>query len=565
MSESVMSKPVIALGLDAADPALLEKWLAAGHLPNIAGIIDRGAYGRLETFDWYRAETPWTTFLTGSAPEETGYWSPIKYSALDYKCRHIYAFDYGKFPAFYARDPKKKVAIFDMPQAPLADVEGIQVLAWGTHSGQTASVSRPRELYQELVDKHGTHPLLNDDEASVYQPDKMLDLFERMKVGIERRADICIDLLGRDDWDFFLTIFGEIHVAGHYFWHLGLDHPLSDALQAKLDRDLLLESFQAVDAAIGRIREAAPDDAVFSLFAAHGMGTNVMDLPSLVFLPELLYRWSFPARQGITGGKEGTPAEPILDPDLMAEQGWAEGLWRLIDEQSGPRNLAKKHLSRRNFRRAERFLPGRRQTALESPFALAEAGVEEALAPPTWYRRHWKKMKAFALPSFSEGYIRINVKGRDAQGVVPYEEYGQVCDEIEELLTGLKDARTGKPLVEKVIRTRASLDDETETSPDADLVVVWQEEAPTDLADTGGFGRIGPVPFIRTGSHRAHGFFCVEGPEIQAGTKLAQGHALDLGATYLDLMGGDASEMNGCNLLDNEGPAAPRVKTAVSA
>ncbi|MEO1153537.1 MAG: alkaline phosphatase family protein [Pseudomonadota bacterium] len=562
-----MSSPLIVLGLDAADPALLETWIDAGHLPNLEAIINRGAYGRLETFDWYRAELPWTTFLTGAAPEETGYWAPIKYSPLDSKCRHIYAFDYDKFPPFYARSPKnKRMAIFDMPQAPIADIDGVQVLAWGTHSGQTASISKPRELYQELVDKHGPHPLLNDDEASIYRADKMLDLFERMKIGIERRADICIDLLQREKWDFFLTIFGEVHVAGHYFWHLGCDHPLAETMREKVGgRDLLLESFQLVDAAVGRIREAAPDDAVFSTFAAHGMGSNVMDLPSLVFLPELLYRWNFPDRQGIRGNpSETAPVEPMLDPEVMAKDGWAQGLWRTIDEHNSLRNTAKKYLSRHQFRKAERLLPGRKQTALESPFVLAEAGVEEALAPPTWYRKQWKNMKAFALPSFSEGYVRINVKGRDAHGVVEYEDYDKVCKEIEGLLMELKDARTGKPLVSKLIRTRQTLEDETATSPDADIVVVWQEEVPTDVANTGGFGRIGPLPFIRTGSHRAQGYFSAEGPEIQAGTKLAEGHALDLGATYLDLMGGNGAEMNGRNLLDNEGPDVPRVKEVVN-
>jgi hypothetical protein len=134
---------------------------------------------------------------------------------------------------------------------------------------------------------------------------------------------------------------------------------------------------------------------------------------------------------------------------------------------------------------------------------------------------------------------------------VPFEEYENVCDEVESVISGLKDARTGKPLVEKIIRTRSRLEDETSRSPDADLVVVWQEETVADAADTGGFGRIGPVPFIRTGSHRAQGFFSAVGSDLVAGNRLAQGqgHALDLGPTFLELMGGDASEMEGRNLF----------------
>ncbi|MEM9623061.1 MAG: nucleotide pyrophosphatase, partial [Pseudomonadota bacterium] len=60
-----MKTPVIAIGLDAADPVLVEEWLAAGHLPNLANLCAQGGYGRLKNLEYYKAETPWTTFLTG--------------------------------------------------------------------------------------------------------------------------------------------------------------------------------------------------------------------------------------------------------------------------------------------------------------------------------------------------------------------------------------------------------------------------------------------------------------------------------------------------------------------
>ena len=68
-----MTNPIVAIGLDAADPVLLEEWLDAGHLPNLAKMRSDGGYGRLENIDHYKAETPWTTFLTGCMPKKTGY------------------------------------------------------------------------------------------------------------------------------------------------------------------------------------------------------------------------------------------------------------------------------------------------------------------------------------------------------------------------------------------------------------------------------------------------------------------------------------------------------------
>lgn len=57
-----MKKPVIAIGLDAADPSLLETWMSQGHLKNLRRLRAQGAYTRLNNLDYYRAETPLTTF-----------------------------------------------------------------------------------------------------------------------------------------------------------------------------------------------------------------------------------------------------------------------------------------------------------------------------------------------------------------------------------------------------------------------------------------------------------------------------------------------------------------------
>ena len=152
-----------------------------------------------------------------------------------------------------------------------------------------------------------------------------------------------------------------------------------------------------------------------------------------------------------------------------------------------------------------------------------------------WYHTAWPRMKAFALPSFSEGYIRLNVRGRDRDGVVDPAEYTQVCDQIEALLRQVRNARTGKPMVARVMRSRKSAADDDAKLPDPDLLILWAAE-PTDVVDTP-FGRIGPMPFNRTGSHVERGFLIASGNGIATGATLPRAHALDLAPTILSLMG----------------------------
>lgn len=534
-----MKGPVIAIGLDAADPKILQEWVDKGLLPNLSRLINEGSFEPLETYDWYRAETPWTTFLTGRSPQDTGYWSPIKYQPEKYNVEIIKAFNFREFPPFYAYLGENKAVIFDMPQGPIVEnFNGSQVLAWGTHSGQTESISSPPELYQKIVDKHGSHPLLNNDQANCYSPQSMQKLYDKMKVGIDRRAKASIDLITTEEPDFFLTIFGEAHVAGHYFWHLGQDHPLHAEMQQNQVPDLLLKSFQDIDTAIGRMIEGSPENARFVIFSAHGMGINVMDLPSVVFLPEFLHRLHFQNSDAIGAQNQISSSAPVKATDEILNQGFSNALWRRTREKNRFLNITKRLLGMRWYHVIKRRLPRDESPGpkVRSPFELRTKGQVEPFQCSVWYREFWPQMEAFSLPSFSEGYIRINLKGREPKGIVAPEDYDKVCEKIIKELESLVDARTGKPVVERIIRTRVPLGAATSKSPDADLVVVWSEETASDTLSSPSIGTIGPLPFLRTGSHRAGGFILTHSKQGSIDL-LSQGHAIDLAPTILDLIG----------------------------
>ncbi|NEQ97186.1 MAG: nucleotide pyrophosphatase [Cyanothece sp. SIO2G6] len=533
-----MKRTVIAIGLDAADPSVIEKWMSQGYLKNIRQLRDQGAYGRLKTFDHYRAETPWTTFLTGCSPKKTGYWSPIKYYQETYTADTVQAYDYSHYKPFYAVDSSKRVAIVDMPHARLCeDLNGVQMMAWGAHSPQGPSESSPAPLFQEMVEQYGEHPVLRKDGADTLNIPALKTLLKHLKTGVERRAQICQDLIQREAWDFFLTVFGETHSVGHYFWHFSQpDHPWHEEFQACFDTDPMLEIFEAIDRGIGDILAKAPSDAQVVVFAAHGMGANTMDLPSLVYLPEFMYRFNFPEKRGIAPGTEGTKVGKYIADEEAQKNGWAKTVWNLHRDPNLVRRFLRSVLPQRAVNRFADYFDSPEGSDLRSPFWLKKHGVPQPFQPAIWYSSMWPQMKAFALPSFSEGYIRINLKGREAQGIVDPSEYHAVCDEIITALQGMKDARTGQPMVERVERTRQNPLDNDPNLPDADIVVIWQEKTVADAVDIEGLGRIGPVPFLRTGSHRADGFIVAKCDGVEAGSSLEQGHSLDLAPTLMHLM-----------------------------
>jgi predicted AlkP superfamily phosphohydrolase/phosphomutase len=318
---------------------------------------------------------------------------------------------------------------------------------------------------------------------------------------VPRRVAICKDLLAREPWDLFVTVFSETHSAGHHLWHQSeaTGHPV----RRERAEDALLQVFQAVDRAIHEVVAAAGDDAAVVVFSPQGMESNSMDLPSLVFLPELCYRLSFPGRRALGPGGDGPPPPVLRRPRALT---WERWMW-------GNRDRAGSE-------------------GLRPPRDCGELSYQPAM----WYSDLWPRMRTFALPSFSEGYVRVNLAGRERGGIVPPDQYEAVCAEMQERLHELRDARTGRPIVSEVLRTRSGPDDRAPGLPDADLVVCWSSGA-WDVVDSPTVGRIGPVPFGRTGSHVHRGFIAVRGPGAAPGSRLADGRVTDVAATILDLMG----------------------------
>jgi predicted AlkP superfamily phosphohydrolase/phosphomutase len=531
-----MSKPVIAIGLDAAEPWLIEKWMSEGHLSNLRKLREQGTYTRLKNLDYYRAETPWTTFLTGCMPSKTGYWAPIKFHPDKYEAELIEAYDFKEYPPFYALGSEHRVAVFDMPHARLAEnVNGYQVLAWGAHSPQGPSESKPAPLFSELIQRYGTHPGLRNDHASCINIAEMERLENILETGINRRSSICQDLIQREQWDLFLTVFGETHSAGHFLWHLSQpNHPLYQVIGRQSD-DKMLKVFKSVDRAVGEILSKASEDAYLIVFSAHGMDTNVMDVPSMTFLAEFLYRLSFPGKSGIANGKIGTPlGSPITE---LKKNSWLWHVWSTKTDNNPIRRFLRREAPWRVFKKLEPFLGPSPNPDLVSPFRLFDESYGLAFQAASWYAPCWPKMKAFALPSFSEGYVRINLAGRETHGIVPPTEYEAICNELSDKLLQLKDPRTGIPMVKDIIRTRKGPEDDDPKLPDADLVIIWQEDCVTDTVESPDIGRIGPLPHFRTGSHRSQGFFIAQGPGIEPGSSLPTARSLDLTPTILHLMG----------------------------
>jgi predicted AlkP superfamily phosphohydrolase/phosphomutase len=426
---------VMAIWLDGADRVTLERYVAAGELPFFKRLKAASAYGKLRNDPpaTILFESLYYNLLTGCSAETLNHWFPVQYDLE--RCGLKYgSVDFQQTPPFYAMADRRKVLVFDIPQAPLSPaVNGYQIRGWGTHADGVKGQSLPAGLVEKLVESFGDSPAFLTDTAELYDPRSLTRLFEQMEESIKRRVAIIEDLWRRDQWDLFVTCFAEIHLGTHFFW----PHPeVNERPGFPNLEDGRRRLYQHLDSALADIAEILGEDTNLLLFSSRGMEDNRADLPNSVILPEMLFRYSFPGQVAL----DSDPARHSPSPESQAGIiNWVMEIWNYRKRTGRFPLWLRKRVDPAVVVSLERWLG-------IAPTLFQPEGFEVAnFSPAVWYSPYWRRMKAFAIPTFSWGAVRINVRGRDRYGIVPASAYEQTSKEISDWLSVLRDLKSGVP------------------------------------------------------------------------------------------------------------------------
>ena len=528
---------VIAVGLDGYEESLERRLIEAGELPALASLRGRSARYLLDHGPAQRSGLAWEHVSTGLSPERAGRWAALHFDPETY-----YVWQGGTrlrpFPSLL----KARTVVFDAPYFDLAQAPEVRgVVGWGAHDPGVAHAARPDSLRDEFRARFGEYPAERWIYGIVWaSAERTREMGEALARAVRRRSLAARWLLGErlPDWDLALVVVSEPHSAVEGLWH-GVDpgHPLHRMPSAGLAREGLLSVYRAVDRLVGELAGAFPDAAMV-VFSMGGMGPNHSDTASMVLLPELMYRHAFGRtllRQ--PGGWSDACASPLLGE----RQDWAEAIRANITARS-----ERRFTPRRALKRLGRALP-RGSAPLPDHPEESYLRCSVGWIPATLYQKHWRSMPAFALPSYYDGRIRINLSGRESAGLVPLSEYGARCDEIESLLRECRDPATGSEVVMHIeradVRTPLALG-ETES----DITVVWK--GTFCALDHPALGRVGPVPYRRPGGHTGpFGMAYVSNAGLNPGDRGIRS-SFDVVPTLIEMLGEPLPEgLSGVSLL----------------
>ena len=487
-------RKLIVIALDGYELSLANAMMDVGQLPSLASIREKSARYLLDHGSARQTGLAGEHVSSGLSPKDAERWSAIFFDKENYE-----VWQEGPLLAPFPAEMRAQTVVFDLPYFDLSRAGQVHgVVSWGVHDPGTEVMANPVSLLDELVDKYGAYPAT---EWIYGIPWPSSERCQRMGNGLAEgasvRAKIALWLLTErfPDWQLALIGVSESHSALEGLWH-GIDerHPLHSHSSSVAAAQGVHKVYQAIDGLVGTLATKFAD-ATILLFSMHGMGPNRADVPAMVLLPELLHRYAF--------GRSF-----FVQPDSWT---FAVGGVPILGENEDWNVATLK--SRRERIRAQvapllpEYLKGTLKRMLRAKNGGFVTGGSELLSrrrrslewmPAAFCRSRWSQMPAFALPSYYDGRIRINLKGRERKGVVELSRYKSCCDELMRTLELCRDPFSGDCVVDDI--EWPGRDEPLDLPPSgADLIVNWRG-SPLCMEHPD-LGRMGPVPFRRTGGH----------------------------------------------------------------
>lgn len=431
------SASVLAVGIDAGDAKLIRRMIEQDEMPILKSLLEEGKWIRVESPTEIGSTAVWPTFVTGEDVAAHGiysewWWEPATMSLSRFTGRQLTPFWKSLAAA------NKALGILAVPFMPLVGLsEGFEVIEWGPNLWLDGGKQFGPAGIGDLITKQTARPALSRGRINVSGPDdyeNLQHLVSDSLEGIKLRGALAESLLKETKPDLSIIVFTEAHESAHCLWQtVEPEHELyndDDFKTLQAIKPTLKNIYQELDRQIGKLIKAVGADTTVLVFSLHGMK---------------------PAR--------GVPV--FLGP-LLCEMGFSQ----LADWK----NLSWTERAIELIRGVKRHTPNGLKKLYYKTWP--PAAVVRWARPTMMPQYDWSKTRAFALVSEHYGQIRINLIGREANGIVPLEEYEETCRQVEQQLRSLT-TEDGKPLVKTIILPAESAEQALKQRV-PDLIVHWE-------------------------------------------------------------------------------------------
>ena len=500
---------IAILQFDGASRIHLERMLVAGHLPGLARLRSRGNWLELSTPAVHFEGAAAYSLSTGVDLGGHGLYYPWLWSAAEQRVR--FYDDVSAPEAVWeriGRAGRRSLVIDPYEMRAPETMQGIFLTGWQFKNRvvlRTRSV--PRSMQRKLEREFGRPPVGEEVYGRPETP-SLLRLKNSLAAAPRRGADVIETILKREPFDLVWISLSAAHLGGHRFYDIA---QFSEELELARHRELdtaLLDIYRAVDDALARIVAVLPNGTDVIVMSPTGMGPNNSRSHLLPAMLEAVL----------------TDRDPHKSLHHAAP---GSSLWRI---RSAVPTSVRAWIAQ--------MIPDR--LALELAARLELRGVQ------------WDRTKAFTMPSDDAGYLRLNLRGRERDGIVEPKEVEPLLEKITNGLLTFQN-NDGSQAIRQIWRLSelgypGSCHDQL-----PDLVIQWNERPVMPLIGIRSiqFGEI-PSPGWgtgRTGCHTGEAWALVIPGGSQLRTPITVPHIVDIAPTICTVLGVDPAGLRGQSLL----------------
>ncbi|HEY7004386.1 MAG TPA: alkaline phosphatase family protein [Gaiellaceae bacterium] len=390
-----MANRVLVVGWDGADWDVLDPLLGAGHLPALAGLIERGQRGVSRSCLPSHSWAAWPTFLTGRDPGGHGVFDILEHRPgatrrLPVSSKSILARTWPE----RLTEAGRSTLLVNVPLTyPPPELRGVAI---------AGGIVPPNRVYSHPAE---AGPRLgwpiNGGSWTTYR-NRPIELVEELEGLTRRRAAAMRSLLDDEAWDAACIVFVSPDRAQHClleYVHPG--HPAYERAAATPVASRVRDLYRLLDAELATLLERTDESDLVVLMSDHGHQPCTRALS----MNKVLERLGF-LRFG-----RGSAVVNLLS------WGRVRSVARVVYDKLG----------------------------LHGRVAVPTAPID------------WRETTAYtSVVSTGEG-VSVNLAGREPEGTVARADYERVREEVAEALLGFVDEETGGNPIGEVVKKEDAL------------------------------------------------------------------------------------------------------------
>ncbi len=400
---------VFVIGIDGGTFEIIKPYLH--KFPTFSRIMKEGAQGFLKSTIPPLSPAAWTSIVTGTNPGKHGIFDFFSESSDGYELQ-LRWLRQRKSKAVWnvLNEYGKKTIIVNFPFTyPPEKVNGLMISGLGS-PGMRGNFTYPRSLKKELLANVKGYRIDVDFEefysnhVSIYV-NEIYHLTE-----VRKRA--VLYLMENNDWDFFMVVFVGADRLQHFLWDTYLS---SRTTKGNQRYNVIVRYYQLIDTVIGELLQKLDENTIILIVSDHGFKSVKRD----VYINNLLKNIGL-----LTLKPQGSLSAWLIRHGFTTEN---------------INSLLRRHAHSPLYKVGNKLLPKR----LISYFGVSLNNIRNYC--------DWQKTKAFSY-SLTGQSIRLNLKGREKNGIVEPEEYDELRNFIASEVSKLTDPETGKKIVSRIYK-----------------------------------------------------------------------------------------------------------------